>query len=1009
MNLKFSLLIVFIFLFSTFIKAQVTTDPNYPTADAPVTVYFDATGTSLEGYTGDLYIHTGVILQGSTSWSHVIGDWGNNNNQPQLTRIGTDLYKLEITPSINSFYSVGASETVSKMAFVFRSADAGTQSSDILVDVYQATNELRILSPDSSKVFSLGDTIKFDLVALFADSIKVLINDTVYVASDTTTLSADLITNSTGKNYFTVTAFNATDTVTKQSYYFVREANNVQDLPTGIDVGITYLSDTSVILCLYAPGKDFIFVKGDFNDWNFLPDYQMNVTPDGNYFWIEIDGLTPQEEYAYQFNVDGEFNVADPYCDKILDPWNDQYIPSSTYPNLKPYPTGKADGIVSVFQTAQIPYQWKNDTFERPDKKDLVIYELLVRDFTEARNYQTMIDTLPYFKKLGISAIELMPINEFEGNLSWGYNPAFYFAPDKAYGTKDKLKEFIDSCHSNGIAVIMDVVYNHSYGQSPLVQLYLNRDTWKVTPDNPWYNVDSPNDAYSWGYDFNHESQATKDFIDKNIAYWLTEYKIDGYRFDFSKGFTNTTGDGWAYDQSRIDILEHYYNTVNSTSNGAYLILEHFCENSEEKVLTNYGMMVWANFNYTYAQLSMGYLDGSDFSSMSYLNRGWDNPYGVGYMESHDEERMMYRNLNWGLSNGLYDITDTIIALDRVKLASVLLFTIPGPKMLWQFEELGYDYPINYCPDGTIDESCRTYEKPVRWDYFENPYRKYLFDYIHDLILLRKELKISSCNDFTIDASGYVKQIVLNNDTSAVVVGNMDVKNQVAIISFPHSGMWYEHYTGDSLSSANDTITLGAGEFRIYTDYKLPEPDLPFAPSISNLSVEGDLKISDTVYVTYDYFDKNNDPEGASEFQWYLYSNEEGDDMTEISGATNKELRLTGDMIGKYIACQVTPVEESDVMARGNTQMTDIVGPVANISSATAVFPNPVITTVTFSNIQKYDKIIVTNLAGEIVDEFEVNHKKKIVRDYSNLLEGIYLVKMISTFETYNTKIIKWK
>jgi 1,4-alpha-glucan branching enzyme len=169
------------------------------------------------------------------------------------------------------------------------------------------------------------------------------------------------------------------------------------------------------------------------------------------------------------------------------------------------YPVGKADGIVSVFQTAQTPYEWQVEEFVKPLKQDLIIYELLVRDFVSARNYQTLIDTINYLKNLGINAIELMPVSEFEGNSSWGYNPSFYFAPDKYYGTKNDLKEFIDVCHQNGMAVILDMVLNHSYGQSPLVQLYFDGsagDYGQPTPLNPWYNETSPNQSLLLGFRF---------------------------------------------------------------------------------------------------------------------------------------------------------------------------------------------------------------------------------------------------------------------------------------------------------------------------------------------------------------------------------------------------------------------------------------------------------------------------------------------------------------------------
>jgi len=108
--------------------------------------------------------------------------------------------------------------------------------------------------------------------------------------------------------------------------------------------------------------------------------------------------------------IDGDLKVADIYSEKILDPWNDQYIPAANYPSLKPYPSGQSN-IVSVLQTAKPTYNWTVNNFTRPDKRNLVIYELLVRDFVSAQNWQTMKDTLTYLKRLGINAIELMPVN----------------------------------------------------------------------------------------------------------------------------------------------------------------------------------------------------------------------------------------------------------------------------------------------------------------------------------------------------------------------------------------------------------------------------------------------------------------------------------------------------------------------------------------------------------------------------------------------------------------------
>src|SRR5690606_13062866 len=313
------------------------------------------------------------------------------------------------------------------------------------------------------------------------------------------------------------------------------------------------VDDNTVTLLLQAPGKGYIFVLGDFNEWAPMPDYQMKR--DGDYFWLTIDGLETDVEYAYQYYIDGALKLADPFTTKVLDEQNDKYIPETVYPDLKAFPSEYTSGLASVLTTTPHIYECKVQNFQVPEKENLVIYEVLIRDFTDNGDIKTITDTLDYFVRLGVNAIELMPINEFEGNDSWGYNPSFYFAPDKAYGTMNDYKEFIDACHERGIAVIIDMVLNHSYGESPLVQMYL--DGSKPAANNPWYNVshNMQNPDAQWGYDFNHESPYTQELVDLILEYWITEFKVDGFRFDFTKGFTNTPygPSSWAseYDASR--------------------------------------------------------------------------------------------------------------------------------------------------------------------------------------------------------------------------------------------------------------------------------------------------------------------------------------------------------------------------------------------------------------------------------------------------------------------------
>ncbi|MDZ7346672.1 MAG: alpha-amylase family glycosyl hydrolase, partial [candidate division KSB1 bacterium] len=240
----------------------------------------------------------------------------------------------------------------------------------------------------------------------------------------------------------------------------------------------------------------------------------------------------------------------------------------------------------------------------------------------------------------------------------------------------------VDEAHARGIAVILDMVLNHCYGQSPLVKLYLGRQHL-----NPWLNPVSPNPVYAWGYDFNHESPATQAYVDRVLAYWLSDYHVDGFRFDFSKGFTNTPGDGWAYDGRRIALLKRLAENVRLIDPDVYLILEHFTDNREEKELAAAGFLLWGNLNAPFNEATMGWHDGgkSDFSSGLYTRRGWDAPRLVGYMESHDEERLMVKNLLYGNRSGSYNVRQLRTALQRVEAAAAFLLLMPGPKMIWQF------------------------------------------------------------------------------------------------------------------------------------------------------------------------------------------------------------------------------------------------------------------------------------------------------------------------------------
>jgi glycosidase len=636
-------------------------------------------------------------------------------------------------------------------------------------------------------------------------------------------------------------------------------------VPNGMLDGINLnpADPTKVILVLYAPMKEFVYLIGDFNDWQKNDNYLLKKDSAKNRFWIELAGLTPEFDHKYQYLVDGTMRIADPYSTVILDESNDQFIDAVTYPNLPAYPAGKTSHAVTLLRTGEEVYNWEATDFEGPAKTDLVIYELLIRDFDALHSFDAVQARLDYLEDLGVNAIELMPVNEFDGNESWGYNPSFHMALDKYYGTATAFKQFIDACHKRGIAVILDVVYNHASGQNPFYRMWNTSNGGyggQASADSPFFNPVATH-AYSVFNDFNHSKQATRDYVKRTSQYWIDEFHIDGFRWDLTKGFTqNCTasdeGCTGTYQADRVAVLKTYADYQWAMDPDFYIIFEHLGTNSEETEWVNYrlnegkGIMMWSNLSGPYNESTMGYHDGgkSDFSWIDYKERNWTVPANVSYMESHDEERLMFKNLQYGNASGSYSIKNMSTALEREKIAGAFYFMVPGPKMIWQFGELGYEYSINTCPNGTISNDCRTSNKPIKWDYVNDPERKALYDVWAKLIKLKEEESIFQTSDFTIDASktSGLKTIKLTNEDDNAslkylnVIGNFGVTSQSINPGFQEPGIWYDLLNNNqelNVSNVNQLISLQPGEFRVYGNSQVALPVEDFDLLENSLSV----------------------------------------------------------------------------------------------------------------------------------------------------------------------------
>ncbi len=582
------------------------------------------------------------------------------------------------------------------------------------------------------------------------------------------------------------------------------------DKPEGIHIN----SSTSITLVLYDQDrsglhKDNTFVLGNFNNWKLDNHYQMKYDSNAHCWWLTLDKLTPGtqtfEYFLYSKRDGGDF-LCDPYSEAVLEKGVDNNFPKEAQSHY-----------VSIINTTPQKYSWQVSDFKMNNPKNPVIYEILLRDFTSQGTLSGAMQELDYLKDLGIDAIELMPVEEFTGNDSWGYNTGAYFALDDSYGTINDYKSFIDACHKKGIGVIFDVVYNHTTNDNAFAREYWDPYFNRPSTQNPWLNAVTPHLKYVFSPDdFNHQSAQTQKFVIRNLNFLLSTYHVDGFRFDFTKGFTQkqTTGDDdlAETDPDREAVLKKYYDAVRNDNPNTFIVMEHFCS-SEENDLSQYGICFWRNLNNAFAQSAMGWSDNSDFTSLYDKSNCFD-----GYMESHDEERCAYKQTQWG--NGILK-TDLTARMKQLETNAAFFFTVPGPKMIWQFEELGYDISIN--------ENGRTGRKPTGWNDLNVTQRKELHDTYAKMIALRHnnpdlfQTPTSFTSNTTISNWTDGRFITFSSATKkAVVAGNFTNSDATYAISFPTDGVWYDYMKGTtySISGKEAKVTIPANSYIIFTTFR---------------------------------------------------------------------------------------------------------------------------------------------------------------------------------------------
>ncbi len=536
---------------------------------------------------------------------------------------------------------------------------------------------------------------------------------------------------------------------------------------------------------LFAPYNKGASLVGDFSDWNEIP---MKKDKEG-FFRVTID--LEDGVYQYKFRVQSKSWFFEP------DQWVSVTDPYATDVDGQ---SPEENGIVRIKDGERIvdTYVWQHDDKPLPPDHALVIYELHVGDFSGGEDdanprgkYRHVIEKLDSICDLGINAIELMPVKEYPGDYSWGYNPRHFFAPETSYGSTEGLKRLIDECHARGIRVFMDGIYNHSEASSPLTQI--DHDYWyhhePRDPDNNW----GPEFNYEH-FDENLESYPARRFIGDIIRYWISEYHIDGIRYDAARQIANYDFMHWIVQEAK----------QTAGNKPFYNIAEYIPETTS---ITNVDGPMDGCWHDSFYHCVLAHITGERFdleelkSVLDAKRQGFLGTANVvNYLTNHDHNHVMAELGDRGILGEA--------AFRRRKLGTALVMTAMGVPLIWMGEEFGeYKYKT---PD----------QAKIDWTLLAGEENQKLFHYYKGLINLRKTnhaLYTENIDFFHENPEAKVLAYTRWNDEGSrvVVVANFS-DNFLAgytIPNFPANGNWHE-WTGDyDAQSGDNTLMTDLGEW----------------------------------------------------------------------------------------------------------------------------------------------------------------------------------------------------
>jgi 1,4-alpha-glucan branching enzyme len=572
-----------------------------------------------------------------------------------------------------------------------------------------------------------------------------------------------------GAHRLTARAVTSSGTLLDSTEFWRVPAMENQPRPRGLSYGATDHGDGTVSFALYAPGKQFVELVGD---WSDEPE-AMHRAPDGSW-WLTLD-LAPGT-YRYQYLIEAGLSIADPYAVEV--DW-------TTPDGRKGWEPQHAQTVIHV---GADPFAWTANDYQRPGLDELVIYELYIEDFAPGEGFAGIIDRLDYIADLGVNAIEPMPWHPWPGDESWGYNPAFHLAVEQLYGTPEELKALIDAAHNHGMAVIIDMVLNHAAWSSPIYQLYGND-----YDASPYFRAHT---GHNWGFPkIDQRSPAVKRYAADIIRHWITDFRIDGFRYDATRwtgwsGYNDWGASWFAYvaksiDRRNIQIAEHLP--------------------IEPPLITGTEMDTGWHAEYRWRIREMlnsatlnpdALAEALDATRVGFTAQRQRIPY----TESHDEERVV-RDLRLA---GF----DEPEVFRRAGLAMAITLTTPGIPMIYAGQEFGE----------ATDK--RVGWNPLNWSLLNQAPNRQLHDLTRRLIRLRvahPALRGDRCEILVNDGNTGLAVYQRGTGAEQVIVALNFGRGEVSTtINLDEAASWQDAITGSDVEAGALSVSLQPGEARVW-------------------------------------------------------------------------------------------------------------------------------------------------------------------------------------------------